>query len=71
MITDEEASIKQVLSMVKDHKVTTLSGKIIEVKADTLCVHGDGQKALLFTQKIREALQENGIEIAPAATFIK
>ena len=71
MITDEDASIKQVLSMVKDHKVTTLSGKVIEVQADTLCVHGDGQKALLFTQKIREALGENGVEIVPAASFIK
>ena len=71
MITDEAASIKQVLDMVKNHKVTTLSGKVIEVKADTLCVHGDGEKALLFTQKIREVLKENGVDIVPAAEFIK
>jgi UPF0271 protein len=71
MITDEDASIKQVLSMVMDHKVTTLSGKVIPVKADTLCIHGDGEKALLFAQKIRKALTENGVEIAAAGTFIK
>lgn len=71
MITDEEASIAQVLSMVLKGQVTTLSGKVIPVKADTICVHGDGEKALLFTQKIRKALQENGVEIAAAGSFLK
>ena len=71
MITDENDSIKQVLSMIIEHKVTTLSGKVIPVKADTLCIHGDGEKALLFAQKIRKALLENGVEISAAGTFIK
>jgi len=71
MITDENASIKQVLSMIMEHKVTTLCGKVIPVKADTLCIHGDGEKALLFAQKIRKALLENGVEISAAGTFIK
>ena len=70
MITDEAAAIRQVLSMVRDHQVTTLSGKVIPVKADTLCIHGDGEKALLFAQRIRQALQENGIEIAASGSFI-
>lgn len=71
MITDEDKSIAQVLSMVLKGQVTTLSGKVIPVKADTICVHGDGEKALLFTQKIRKALTENGVEIAAAGTFVK
>lgn len=71
MITDEAASIKQVLGMILDKQVTCLSGKVIPVQADTLCVHGDGAKALLFVEKIRTALQENGIEIAPTGKFIK
>ena len=70
MITDEAAAIRQVLSMVRDHQVTTLSGKVIPVKADTLCIHGDGEKALLFAQRIRQALQENGIEIAASGSCI-
>ena len=32
---------------------------------------GKYKKALLFTQKIRKALQENGVEIAAAGTFLK
>lgn len=71
MITDEAASIKQVLGMILDKQVTTLSGKVIPVQADTLCVHGDGAKALLFVEKIRAALAEKNIEIAPTGKFIK
>ena len=71
MITDEDASIAQVLSMVLDHKVTCLSGKVIPIKADSICVHGDGPKALLFVQKIRKALAEKGVEIAPAGSFLR
>lgn len=63
VITDEEKSLAQVLSMVKDGKVTCADGTVIDVKAETICVHGDGVKALAFTQKIRETLEAEGIGI--------
>ena len=37
--------------------------KDIDIKADSICVHGDGEKALLFVEKIRKALAEEEIEI--------
>ena len=37
----------------------------IDIKADSVCVHGDGEKALLFVEKIRKALTDEGIEICP------
>lgn len=70
MITDEEEAIKRVLRMVKEGKVTAYSGKDIDIKADSICVHGDGAKALLFVQKIREELTKNGVEIAPIKSFV-
>ena len=51
--------------MVKNHKVTAISGKEIPITADSICVHGDGPKALAFVQKIRQALQAEGIAIKP------
>lgn len=71
MITDEEKSIAQVLSMVLEGKVTALSGKVISVKADSICLHGDGPKALVFANKIRSVLLENGVKVAASGTFIK
>jgi len=63
MITDEEEAIRRCIRMVKEGVVTGFSGKELEIKGDTLCVHGDGPKALLFVQKIREAFASEGIGI--------
>lgn len=63
MIEDEDEAIKRVVRMVKEGKVTSITGKDIDIKADSICVHGDGEKALLFVEKIRKALAEEEIEI--------
>lgn len=62
-IHDEEEAIARVIRMVKEQKVTAVTGKEIPIQADSVCVHGDGEKALLFVEKIREALTKEGIEI--------
>ena len=70
MITDEDEAIARVIDMVEKGKVRTITGKEIAIRADSVCVHGDGEKALLFVQKIRSALQAAGIELAPLAQII-
>lgn len=65
MIADEEEAIARVVRMVTQGTVTALSGKEIAIEADSVCVHGDGEKALLFVKKIRAALAENGVALAP------
>ena len=37
--------------------------KDIDIKADSICVHGDGEKALEFVKEIRRNLKEQGIDI--------
>jgi len=64
VITDDEKAIKQVLKMAKEGLVTTVEGKDIKVKADTVCVHGDGVKALEFTNRIRQALAKESITVS-------
>lgn len=63
MITDENEAIARVVRMVKEKKVTAVTGKDIAIKADSICVHGDGVKALAFVEKIRETFREEGIDI--------
>lgn len=65
MITDEDEAIARVIRMVKEQKVTAITGKDIDIKADSVCVHGDGAKALAFVERIREAMKAEGIEICP------
>lgn len=62
MITDEELAIRRVITMIKEGKVTAVTGKEIEIAADSVCVHGDGEKALLFVQRLNRAFEEEGIK---------
>lgn len=70
MITDEEQAIARVLRMVKEGKVTAITGKDIPIQADSVCVHGDGAKSLLFVEKIRATAAREGIAIAPLCAII-
>ena len=63
MITDENLAVSRVIRMIREQKVQALDGTEIAVQADSVCVHGDGEKALLFTRKIREALLAEKIGI--------
>lgn len=67
MITDEDEAIRRVVRMVKDGKVTAITGKDIPLQADSICVHGDNAKALQFVRKIRAALTAEGIQVLPLA----
>ncbi|MBT9775637.1 5-oxoprolinase subunit PxpA [Clostridium sp. MCC353] len=63
MITDEEEAVLRSIRMIKEGKVTTIGGKDVDIKGDTLCVHGDGPKAMEFVKKICRALAGEGIEL--------
>ena len=63
VIHDEDEACRRVLRMVTEGTVEAINGTVIPLKADTVCVHGDNDKALLFVQKIRAMLKENGCEI--------
>lgn len=65
MIHDEEIAIARMIRAVKEGKIQTITGNDITVEAHSICVHGDGEKAVKFTEKIREALEKEGVKIAP------
>jgi UPF0271 protein len=71
MIHDEEEAVARVVRMIKEGKVTAITGKDISITADSVCVHGDSEKALAFVQKLRDAFAAEGIEIVPLTQIIK
>ena len=66
LIEDEEQSLAQTLSLVRDHQVTAIDGSTVSVNAQTVCLHGDGAHALAFARRIREALEREGIAVMAA-----
>ena len=70
MITDEQEAIERVVKVIKTGYVTTYSGRELELKIDSICVHGDNAHALDFVRSIRERLIGEGVEIAPLRSVI-
>ncbi|WP_303970321.1 LamB/YcsF family protein [Sporosarcina ureae] len=65
MITDQEKSAEQVIRMVKEGKVRSQQGTDVALRADTICIHGDGAHAVEFAKYITDRL--NGEEITVTA----
>ncbi|MFG6497047.1 LamB/YcsF family protein [Fictibacillus sp. UD] len=63
MITDDDEAVAQVIRMAKEGKVLTQQDVDVDIKADTVCIHGDGAHALSFAKKIRQTLQDSGISV--------
>jgi Uncharacterized proteins, homologs of lactam utilization protein B len=63
LIEDVNAAIKQVLQMVKTQTVTATNGETVQIRAETICIHGDGANALDFARTINAKLRENGISV--------
>jgi UPF0271 protein len=64
LITDDKLAIAQVIKMVKDGEVLSQQGIAVPIRADTICIHGDGKHAAEFAARIYTAFQEEGITLA-------
>lgn len=70
LIKDHNQAISQVIRMVKEGKVSSIQGTDVSIKADTICIHGDGEHALEFVKTISSKLTQSGITIAKISDFI-
>lgn len=67
VITDDDDAVAQVIRMAKEGKVMTQQNVDVDIKADTVCIHGDGAHALSFAKKIRQSLKDSGILVSRIA----
>ena len=56
----------QAVTLAKEGKVTARNGDVIEVRADTLCIHGDTPGAAEVARAVRDVLLNRGVEIRAA-----
>jgi 5-oxoprolinase (ATP-hydrolysing) subunit A len=63
LINATKKSIMQVLQMIREQSVTATNGQKINIRAETICIHGDGAHALEFAQAISSHLKTENILI--------
>ena len=68
VLDDAEAIAERALRMVQDRYVVAIDGTRCIVRADSLCVHGDGPKAVAVVRAVRQRFDQEGISLAP---FVK
>ena len=65
VINDIDKVVQQALQLVNKGTVTTATGKTIKLKADTICIHGDGIHAVELAKEINDNLKLDGIILKP------
>ena len=63
LITDPETAGAQVVRMVKEGKVLTVDQTDFNLRADTVCIHGDGVTALEFARQLKGLLPDEGVRV--------
>lgn len=63
MVESDDEAISQVLQMVLQGTVPSIDGGAVPIKADSICLHGDGEHAISFAEKICQALAEHNIQL--------
>ncbi len=71
MVEDENEAVERVVKVLKTGYVTTYSGNELQLKIDSVCVHGDNAHALEFVKTIRERFAKENIEIAPLREVVR
>ena len=65
LISSDEEALNQVLKLVNEGFITSVTGNLVAVQTETVCIHGDGDHAVSFAQKIFSTLKQCNIEIRP------
>lgn len=65
VIHDPDVAVPRAVRMLEEGAITTVSGRKIPVKIDTICVHGDNPSAVVLARRIRAALEDAGISVRP------
>ena len=68
VLDDAETIAERALRMVQDRYVVAIDGTRCIIRADSLCVHGDGPKAVAVVRAVRQRFDQEGISLA---AFVK
>jgi len=67
IIHDVGLCISRIIRMVKENKVTAITGEDVALSPQSICVHGDTPEAVEFVKNIKDSLTKEGIALCNLA----
>jgi UPF0271 protein len=64
LLRDPKEAAGRVLRMLSEGKVRSVEGGDVEVRGETICVHGDTPGAVEFARELRSQLEHEGVRIS-------
>ncbi|PYI95830.1 MAG: LamB/YcsF family protein [Verrucomicrobia bacterium] len=64
LLHDPKEAAQRVLRMLREGKVRSVEGGDIDVRGETICVHGDTPGAVEFARELRTRLEGDGVRIS-------
>ncbi len=61
---DAKDMINHALLMVKHNKCQAVDGQMINLEADTICIHGDHAESQHFASQLKKALNDENVQIS-------
>lgn len=65
VIHDVQAVVERTVRLAAEGTVVAVTGEVIPVRADTLCLHGDTRDAVALAAALKTALEKAGVTLAP------
>jgi len=65
IIQNTREAIENISLMIEKKAIKTISGKFLKTDIDSVCIHGDGNKAVQISNTIKNGLIQNGIKFLP------
>ena len=63
LLHDPKEAAQRVLRMLREGKVRSVEDRDVEVRGETICVHGDTPGAVEFARELRTQLEREGVKI--------
>src|SRR5262249_25633521 len=62
LLRDPKEAAQRVLRMLREGKVQSVEGRDVDVRGETICVHGDTPGAVEFARELRARLEDEGVK---------